>query len=503
MKESITGSIIEVLAGGGYLLPELVMCACLLIIPLSGLVAKNKQKSIVIAIYLAALCLSMYYTVLQLQYFYEQNQAIYFFGKMLFINEQNVFLKILFKFCGLFALLLTEYNSYTRKFTSVHFEYYMLILAVILGSNLMVMSSDFFMAFISLEMISVCSYILVAVVNNKKTAEASAKYLIFGMFSSAIMLYGISLSYGITGAFTFYDNQYFEAFASVSAIARLAVLVMLLSGIMFKTSIFPFHIWTPDVYEATPAPLIAFFSTITKIAGFGLLVNILMYFAEVEIVLWGKVLNSHIIIGILAVVTTTWANMAAFFQTNVKRMLGYSAIAQSGFILMPFCLLSEFALDTFYFYVATYIIMSFGIFYLTDRIMDSAKSESFDVFRGVGIKYPIWGIFLIIILISLTGLPPTVGFTGKFLIFSSLWEDYQTTGERIFLVVLLAAAANTVLSLFYYVKIPYYMFFKPMSEVHVSIKNHTYVAGAVFAIIITGLFFYPTPLIDFIKNIMD
>jgi len=452
---------------------------------MGGLIFRKSSKTIVPVIFLIGIGLELYLLIQQ----YNFNPKIMLFSGALSLNSRVVYLKLIFAVCGLLTVFFRELSEHKEKPT----EYYALLTAVIFGSSLIVLAGNFLIAFLALEIISVASYILVALPNEKKSAEASVKYLLYGMFASAIMLYGISLLFGFTGSVDFITPDFSQKLSAVSPVAVTLALVMVMAGVLFKISAFPFHFWVADVYESTPLATLAFFSTCTKIAGFGFLLNFMPVIWQYDFESFVKWFSPEYLLGFSAVATIAIGNLMALSQTNAKRMLAYSAIAHSGFLLLPLTSFESQAYESVLYYMTAYVFISFASFYIVDQLIKLTRNEAIASFAGLGFSYPGIGIAAIICMIALTGLPPTTGFFAKFYIFSALWDSYTLEQERIFLYMFLFGLANTVVGLFYYLKIPYFMYLKAnaASEVH-KINWPTYIYAFVLTGSVVVLFFFPS-----------
>lgn len=425
----------------------------------------------------------------------------FLFSRLLHLNRFEVSFKILFSLCGLLAVWMMHFSK-ASKSEEVRGEFYSILVALILGLHLMVMSSNLLMVYLSLEFVSIASYILTNFRFDKKSAEAGMKYVLFGAFSSGLMLYGMSLFYGLTGDLRFYEPEFLNSLENVNSFILLLAAVLTVSGFLFKIAATPFHVWAPDVYQGAPTAVTAFFSIAPKAAGVVVLINFTypFYFNHI----YEQVaVNWQLILGIVAIATLSIGNLAALGQNNAKRLLANSSIAHAGFILCGLIAFSQLGVRSTIFYFAIYLFMNFAAFALVDIM--SAKTGSGDVrnFKGIGVKIPFIGIIFVITMVSLTGLPPTAGFNAKLFVFSALWEAYQENGNGILLGVFIFGLINTVLALFYYLKIPYYMFFK---ETETEVKPGIDIQSKVFLFLLSVplivFFFKPDWLMNYIEKII-
>ncbi len=284
-----------------------------------------------------------------------------------------------------------------------------------------------------------------------RSTEASLKYVLFGAVSSAIMLYGLSLLYGMTGAMDFAGIRAALVTGEVNAFALLVVMVLILAGMSYKIAAVPFHYWCPDVYEGAPTPVSAIFSVGPKAAGFALMIRFFYTTlavgpdaaASVGII---HIINWPLLVAVIAAVTMTYGNLVALRQTNVKRLLAYSSIAHVGYILMGFVLLTEAGLAAILFYLLVYTLMNLGAFFFVVAINNHLKSEELADYVGLGFRVPWAGAMMVVFLASLTGIPPFAGFIGKFYLFAAVLDK-----EWFWLAIV--AGLNSVVGLYYYFKV--------------------------------------------------
>ena len=269
-------------------------------------------------------------------------------------------------------------------------------------------------------------------------------------------------------AFGRYDKviaggQMFALFAIVLAAGLIDIpalacgfaLIMVLIGVGFKLSVVPLHLWSPDVYQGAPTPVTAFLSTGPKIAGFALLIRFLTTFQPDGVKgLDQSLIDFNMILAVLAITSMIIGNFGAIWQNNVKRMLAYSSIGHTGFMLMALFVFSDSGFKALIFYMVIYVIMNMAAFMIVDEIEEKTGAENMDDYRGMGRKLSLLMVIMVVVLVSLTGLPPTAGFTGKFLVFSSALEAYTSSGSQLILLMIITGAISTLVSLFYYFKIP-------------------------------------------------
>ncbi|MGZ5497142.1 MAG: NADH-quinone oxidoreductase subunit N [Candidatus Aminicenantales bacterium] len=324
-------------------------------------------------------------------------------------------------------------------------EAYTLVLLAMAGMAAAVSAADVVTTYVSFELFAIPSYVLAGIFKKeRRSAEAGIKYFFLGTLSSAIMLLGLALVFGLTGS-----TAYAEAGPALAGAEGRAVLVamgLVFAGLFFKAAFVPFHMWAPDVYEGAPTPLVIFLSTAPKAAVVAVLVRAMTSLFGAYAAEWRLVLQ------VIAVATMLWGNLAALTQKSLKRMMGYSAIAQAGYLAIGLAAWGEAGRTAVLFYIVAYIVMNaaaFGLILLVDK--GGRFDESIDGLRGLARRAPGAAASVLVVLLSLTGIPPTAGFIGKYLLFTAAVEKGM---------ILLAAAGalNSAISLFYYFRIGRAMF---------------------------------------------
>ena len=323
-------------------------------------------------------------------------------------------------------------------------EFYTLLLTAFLGALLLAGSNDMVMAFVALETLGISSYILTGYLRNDlKSTEASLKYLVYGGCSSAVLLFGLALIYGIAGGSTSFDvlPQALNHANNLSGWTSMSI-VLILAGVGFKLSAAPFHTWTPDVYEGSPTPITAFLSVISKLAAFVFAIRLLTPFAGLAHA------NIGLLIGLLSIASMIVGNVAALKQSNIKRLLGYSTIAHAGYMLLGLAALTQNSLGALLFYLATYVFMNTGAFASVMIGDELLASEDISAYSGL-VKAKPWFVFTFsIFLLGLAGIPITAGFFAKFFLFQSVvLSDLGNLS-----LIIIALLASTI-SLYYYLNI--------------------------------------------------
>jgi NADH-quinone oxidoreductase subunit N len=444
-------------------LPETGLAMLFILLIVIDLLFYNKKQKPTALVALVGICLVGYLTY---QQWSQTTVPVSLFLGMLLVDKTAVFFKALFLLSLLLTLLLSLVNQ--RKDTSIAYskngEYFALLVALTLGLHLMAIAVNLLMVYLSLELVSVASYILATFKDDKKGAEGGLKYLLFGAMSSGIMLYGMSLLYGFTGTLSFTSPDFYSHLWAIDPIPVLLALFLTIGGLLFKIAAVPFHIWAPDVYESSPTPVVAFFSVAPKAAGFAVLLRLL---SDISLFGTGSFSTMKDILIVVAILTLTVGNFSALWQKNAKRMLAYSSVAHAGFILTGLLAVNELGRQSVLFYLGVYLFMNFAAFLLIDIINHHYRTEEIKQYKGLGLTNPLLGVAFLIVMIGLTGLPPTAGFTAKLFIFSALWQAYQSSGNALVLLLFVLGLFNVVVALFYYLRIPYYMFFRSRKELNV------------------------------------
>jgi NADH-quinone oxidoreductase subunit N len=372
-------------------------------------------------------------------------------------------------------------------------EYYALLVAMMIGMFLMTGVSDILMMYIALELVSITSYILAGFLKNVyRSSEAALKYVIFGAAASGLMLYGFSILFGLTGTTNIFEISDFLASHPVNHITLLLSGVLILAGFGYKISAVPFHFWTPDVYEGAPITITAFLSVASKAAGFAMLLRYLLIAYPIitkEGFEWNAILTG------ICVLTMSLGNLVALQQTNMKRLLAYSSIAQAGYILMGVVMLSTQGLTAVMIYFVMYLFMNFGAFYVVQVIAEKIGSEEIEDYKGLAKRMPFLGAMMTIFMMSLTGIPLTAGFVGKFFLFAAVLQN----PSMYWLAVI--AGLNSVVALYYYIKVIKAMYLDKGEEgeripIGVTPVLLTLLMGV--PTILFGVWF--TPIVDFAQK---
>ena len=395
----------------------------------------------------------------------QENRVTTLFSNSIVLDPFASFFKLVIILATIFISIVSLQSNELKEYRKG--EYFALLGIVTFGLFLMVSTIDLIMLYISIEIVSIMSFVLAGYLKqNTRSNEAALKYVVYGAFSSGVMLFGLSYIYGLTGSTNYFliAKEISQLEQSANPVLLISV-IMVLAGLGYKISAVPFHFWTPDVYEGSPTTITAFLSVAPKAGAFALMIRFFnQVFADggamtgldnysVTLIPWANILS------LLAVVTMTLGNVVAIQQNNIKRMLAYSSIAHAGYMMLALPAMSGDSIQAIMLYIVMYLFMNLGAFFVVITIKNNTGGETFDDYRGLGWEMPLIGVVMTIFMVSLTGLPPSAGFVGKFYIFASLIK----AGEEFYWLVI-AGGINSVISLYYYFRVVKVMYFEGKSN---------------------------------------
>ncbi len=361
--------------------------------------------------------------------------------------------------------LLISWRYVERSGTPVG-EYAAILLAATLGAMVLCGSTDLVTIFVSLETLSVASYLLAGYMKrDARSSEASLKYLLVGSAAAAVFLYGASLLYGLTGGSTSLDAVALALQTSATPVAALA-LVFVLATVAFKIAAVPFHQWTPDVYEGSPTPVVAFLSVGSKAAGFALALRILVGCFDGFQEQW------KLLFTVLAILSMVLGNIVALAQTSMKRMLAYSSIGQAGFVMIGLVCGTEDGFAAMVLYMAAYLFMNLGAFACIILFSLRTGSDRISDYAGLYQKDPLITLGLSLCLLSLGGIPPMLGFFAKIYLFFAGWADHQY-------LLVVVGLVTSVVSIYYYISVIKMMVVKEPQEASDVVKAYPPITWAV------------------------
>jgi NADH-quinone oxidoreductase subunit N len=467
--------------------PELILTGTIILLIVLDLFVRNKRNLAVVAI---IGCVASLLSAFDL---YSAQQG-WLFYRMIVLDHFSLFFKVVTLLAAIFAIWMSLGSSEIKQVYQG--EYYTLLLTCALGIFFMASSSNLLTAYLSLELVSLTSYVLTGFLpRNRRSSEAALKYLIYGGVASGTMIYGMSWIFGMTGSLDYAAIQQVMAKGEINKSALFMALIFVFAGFGYKIVFVPFHMWSPDVYQGAPTPFTAFLSVASNAAGIAILIRFFYPgisrvtadgdWAFVSGVEWPQILL------FASMITMTVGNLCALNQRNLKRMLAYSGIAHAGYMLMGLAILTNDGLSAILFYIVVYLIMNVGAFLVVAIVANHTGSEDIDGYRGLawrGAVVP--AVCFAIFLFSLTGLPPFAGFIGKFFLFAAVLKEGGT-----FIILALVAVANSVISLYYYAKVVKVMFLdipEPGDKaIAIAGYNFTLMVPLAILTVILGIYFSP------------
>jgi NADH-quinone oxidoreductase subunit N len=371
-------------------------------------------------------------------------------GGMVRFDWLGFFFKMLFMFAGAVTALLLMDNEKVGG----RGEAYLLLLASLLGMDLMAASADLVMLYLAIETTSIPLYVLSGfMLADEKSTEAGFKYLLFGALTSTVMLYGFSLIFGFSGTTNIYQLAGMFAAGNLSPFVAFGLLALILVGIGFKVSIVPFHFWAPDVYEGAPTPVAGFLSTASKAAGFAVLVRLFFVaFPDGDIAKYWT-----LALAILSAVTMTVGNLLALPQTNIKRLIAFSSVSHAGYAMIGVVALSQLGAASVVFYLAAYILTNLLAFGIVMAFSRTTGLEDLRDYAGMSRRSPWLGLMMLAAFLSLAGMPPFGGFVAKVVVFAA-----GIQAGYVWLVII--GIINSVIGVYYYLNAMKYVYLYRMPE---------------------------------------
>ena len=474
------------------LLPELILSTAATILMVLVPLFKNKQSNFFGNFSIAAMFVAIAGAL------YSAQVPGLAFSNLLIIDNFATFFRVLVLAVGV-ASVLSSYRFLKRDAVETG-EYHALLLFSLAGQCLMVSANSLIMIFIGLEISSIATYILCGYLRDDRRANESAlKYFLLGSFATSFFLYGVAIIYGATGSTNLLDIR--RALSSTTLYAPAGAvhiansvpmvgiaMALMFVGLAFKVSGAPFQIWAPDVYQGAPTPVTAFMSAAPKAAAFAIFLRIFMTAFEAHSGTWEPM------VWLCALLSMTIGNFAALMQNNVKRMMAYSSIAHAGYVLVALAARSEIGTSAAMFYLAAYACMNIGVFAVIVHL--SGKGErhlSIDDFAGLASRQPVTAALVTVLLLSLTGVPLTGGFFGKFYIFKAALQS-----NLIWLTIL--GLLNSAVAAYYYLRLMVMMYMREPGEVTSAIEPLPLTLQAALVLPVIGTFvlgIFPGALIQF------
>jgi NADH-quinone oxidoreductase subunit N len=454
-----------------FLLPEIIIAtgaSLMLIAPVTGIREAVSAKWAMLAVLAitAGSLIACSWAVTDL------NQSTYF-GRMFALDGFSIFFKLLF--IGAIAVIVLLSDDYLQETRYSAWEYYSLIGFALCGMMFMASGVHLATIYIGLELLSLSSYILAGYFKNEqKSTEAAMKYFVLGAVSSAILLYGISLIYGVCGSLNLFDIA--RAMSTiVTNDALMFGIILLACGLCFKIAAVPFHVWTPDVYEGAPTPITAFLSTASKAAAFAIFARVFYTGLHDFHGSWNNVLAT------VSALSMIVGNLAAITQNSIKRMLAYSSIAHAGYALLGIIAVNEMGIRGVLIYTFVYVFANLGIWSIVLMMKrHEYAGEQVSDFEGLHSRAPFWAFAMFIFLLSLGGIPPTAGFIGKYFLFYAAVQ--AGFGWLAIIAVLMSAV-----SMFYYLRLVVAMYLRDGKAADVTTSGPLRLVAAV-CLVVTIIF---------------
>lgn len=376
-------------------------------------------------------------------------KPLHIFHNAVTIDPFSTFLKIVMVIGTMGAVYLS--HSSKDIYSNMKSEFSIMAVGVLIGAMLLASANNMLTLYLGVEILSILSYVMASLKRDDSlSTEAGIKYILYGGLTAGVTLYGISHLYGVFGTIQFVDMlTKVPALEGTNLYIVLVASILFFAGLAYKISLFPFHMWTPDVYQGSPIPVTTFFSIVPKLAGIAALVRVSYIFMA------GNQAVSVTWVGLLLVVaamTMSVGNISAIGQSSVKRMLAFSSIGHVGMILLGVVVMNDLGVKAILFYSVVYMFMTLITFYITSFLNDKYGSDTQDVFKGLIYKHPLMAVIMAATLFSLAGIPPFAGFVAKFNIFAIAIEQKHFG-------IAIVAAINSVIALYFYMRLVKVMIF--------------------------------------------
>lgn len=478
--DSLPG-LLGMLAKSLVVMPEIALLTATLAILMISLFSGRKSELFTYVLSITILL------IMVLLIFRSLNRPeVVLFGEMYVNDELAKLIKLLV--CISVAVVFIYARPYLLNRENSRPEFYILGLFATLGMLVMASAQNFITIYLGLELLSLCMYALVAYLRDSNNAgEAAIKYFVLGAIASGMLLYGMSIMYGITSALSLSEINAYLVNVDELNIGLIFALTFIVVGVAFKFGAVPFHMWVPDVYQGAPTAVTLFIATAPKFAAFVMAIRLLSHGMQELVVDWQQMLM------ILAVLSLIFGNVIAIAQSHIKRMLAYSTISHIGFVLLGFLSGENFGYASSLFYIVIYVLMAAGAFgvLLSLKKNDDSDVDALSEFKGLSQSHPRLAMIMLLVMFSMAGMPLTVGFYAKLYVLQSLvYNDF------IWLAIL--AVVMSIVGAFYYLRVIKYMYFDGLEQ---SLgAQDALVANTVLSInglLIVGLFIFPNYLLNY------
>ncbi len=474
------------------LAPEILLTILALAVILMGLLMSDRSKNMLGYLSAGGLAASLILTI-------GRTGEEHFLYNAIVVDPLSQIFKIIFIVVSLLAVIASIHYFKDNRNQD---EYYALILLATVGMMVVASANDLLSLFVGFELASMSTYVLAGFEKkNNSSLEAALKYFIIGSISSALMLFGMSLVYGVSGTTNIPGILAFFKTSQVTGLDILAM-VFLVAGFGFKMALVPFHMWAPDTYEGSPTVVSSLLAAGSKKMGF------VAAFRVLVLALVAVRADIQTTFAILAVITMTYGNVVAISQKSIKRMLAYSSIAQAGYISLAFVVMTQMSIAGGVLLALGHALMKGGAFlavavvgYMVLSDNKNAKNtDDLSNFAGLGQRAPITALSLLVFFLALAGIPPSAGFIGKFVLFYSVTVQAVSAASTWLLAVVIIAILNSALSIYYYARVIKYMYVLPPAGERIH-EPLPYVVAILLAVIGTiGIGLYPEPVINMAMN---
>jgi len=468
-----------------HLLPEIVITVTALFVLFVDLAARRRERTWLAGLGVLGAVVALVAVARQVT---GSSARVVVFSGLHVVDDYASFFKVVFLVSAIIVILLSA-----RHLTEQGMDpggFYSLLLFATLGTMLMASAADLLSLFVGLETLSVCTYVLCGFLKrDQRCNEGALKYLLMGAFSSGVVLYGMVLLYGFAGSTGLEAIAKTMGAGSFRNPALVMAMVLLAAGFGFKIAAVPFHMYLPDMYEGAPTPVVAFMAGAAELAGMAVLLRVfLSALSELQ-------LDWALLFWVLAVLTMSVGNLVAIAQANLKRMLAYSTIAHMGYLLIGPVVGSQLGVAAVLFYSLAYACMTIGAFGMVVLLAHGTeRGDQIDDFTGLAQRSPLAAGIMLLFLLSLTGIPPTAGFVGKFYLFAAAVDSG-------YIWLALIAVVNSAISLFYYMRVAMVMYMRemPPQRIVMSQSPALYLALFLAAIITLALGIFPGPVLEFAR----
>jgi NADH-quinone oxidoreductase subunit N len=451
-----------------YFVPELILTVTVLVVLIASIFGIDRNRYDISGVITLIGTVASLFALTGL---FQKTEAVYLFEGMICHDLFSVFFRGFFIISTVIVILMTMLSREVIQLKKC--EFYAILLSICIGMCLVASSQDMLMIYLALELMSLGSYILVGFSRKiGKSEEGSLKYVLYGGVSTGVMLFGLSLLYGLTGATNFPAIQQvlMQSGANIDLVVYL-IFIFILVGAGYKIAMVPFHFWAPDVYEGAPTAVTAYLSVASKAAGIALLIRFFFSTFLTQSIPggpWTEIadidINWTFHIAVLSAITMTIGNLGALPQTSMKRLLAYSGIAHAGYLLMGVCVLTLIGIESVLFYLVMYLFTNLSAFIVVVVVVEGQDSDRISGFRGLWARAPWVAVLMTTALVSLVGLPPTAGFVGK------IYLLYGVIQENLYWLAIVAVL-NTVVSLYYYARVIRAMFLEnPETEAGLKVQ---------------------------------